>query len=52
MDDKILLIEEKILELNKLINEFKFENQLLDRKQKRKLYNQKYYQNKIKSSKV
>ena len=51
MEDKVLLIEEKILELNKLINEFKFENQLLDRKQKRKLYNKKYYQ-KIKSSKV
>ena len=51
MDDKVLLIEEKILELNKLIKEFKFENQLLDRKQKRKQYNKKYYQ-KIKSNKL
>jgi len=52
MDNKVVLIETKILELNKLINEFKFENQLLDRKQKRKLYNKTYYQNKLKSSKV
>ena len=52
MDNKVVLIETKILEINKLINEFKFENQLLDRKQKRNLYNKTYYQNKSKSSKV
>jgi hypothetical protein len=52
MDDKIALIENKILELNNLINQFKFENEKLDKKEKRKIYNKKYYQNKIKSSKV
>ena len=39
MDDKVVLIEKKISELNKLINEFKSENQLLNQKQKRKIYN-------------
>ena len=51
MDDKIVLIEKKISELNKLINNFKIENQLIDRKEKRKIYNKKYYQN-LKSSKI
>ncbi len=51
MDDKVVLIEKKISELNKLINNFKIENQLIDRKEKRKIYNKKYYQN-LKSSKI
>jgi hypothetical protein len=51
MNDKIVTIEKKISELNKLINEFKFENQLLNQKEKRKIYNKKYYQN-LKSSKM
>ena len=51
MDDKVVLIEKKISELNILINEFKIENQLIDRKEKRKIYNKKYYQN-LKSSKI
>jgi hypothetical protein len=44
MDEKIITIEKKISELNILINEFKSENQLLNQKQKRKIYNKKYYQ--------
>ena len=36
MDDKIALIENKILELNNLINQFKFENEKLDKKRKEK----------------
>jgi len=51
MDEKIITIEKKISELNILINEFKSENQLLNQKQKRKIYNKQYYQkmkNKIK----
>ena len=51
MDEKIITIENKILELNKLINDFKLENNLLNNKQKRKIYNKQYYQqmkNKIK----
>jgi len=47
MDDKIKVIENKIEELNKLINEFKLENQLLNNKQKRKIYNKNYYSKKI-----
>ena len=53
MDEKITTIENKILELNQLINNFKLENNLLNHKQKRKIYNQKYYQqmkNKLKSN--
>jgi hypothetical protein len=53
MDEKIITIEKKISELNILINEFKSENQLLNQKQKRKIYNKQYYQqmkNKIKSN--
>ena len=53
MDGKIEIIEKKILELNQLINDFKLENNLLNHKQKRKIYNQKYYQqmkNKLKSN--
>ena len=49
MDGKIEIIENKILELNTLINNFKSENQLLNNKQKRKIYNQKYYQQKMKN---
>ena len=48
---KVVLIEKKILELNKLINDFKFDSQIIDKKQKRKIYNKNYYQ-KLKSSKV
>ena len=44
MDEKIITIENKILELNILINEFKTQNQLLNQKEKRKLYNKQYYQ--------
>ena len=43
MDNKLKAIEDKIEELNKLINEFKLENQLLNHKQKRKIYNKNYY---------
>ncbi len=43
MDDKVVLIEKKISELNILINEFKSENQLLNQKEKRKIYNKQYY---------
>ena len=53
MDEKIITIENKIVELNQLINNFKLENNLLNHKQKRKIYNQKYYQqmkNKLKSN--
>ena len=49
MDEKIITIENKILELNQLINNFKLENNLLNHKQKRKIYNQKYYQQKMKN---
>ena len=49
MDGKIEIIENKILELNQLINDFKLENNLLNHKQKRKIYNQKYYQQKMKN---
>ena len=49
MDEKIITIENKILELNQLINNFKLENNLLNNKQKRKIYNQKYYQQKMKN---
>ena len=44
MDGKIEIIEKKILELNQLINDFKLENNLLNHKQKRKIYNKQYYQ--------
>ena len=47
MDDKMRCIEDKIIELNKLINDFKLENQLLNKKQKRKIYNKNYYQKKL-----
>jgi len=47
MDNKLKVIEDKIEELNKLINEFKLENQLLNHKQKRKIYNKNYYNKKI-----
>jgi hypothetical protein len=47
MDNKLKVIEDKIEELNKLINEFKLENQLLNNKQKRKIYNKNYYSKKI-----
>ncbi len=53
MDEKIITIENKILELNILINEFKTQNQLLNQKEKRKIYNKQYYQqmkNKLKSN--
>jgi hypothetical protein len=43
MDVKIATIEKKISELNILINEFKSENQLLNQKEKRKIYNKQYY---------
>ena len=43
MDEKIVTIEKKISELNILINEFKTENQLLNQKEKRKIYNKQYY---------
>ena len=36
MDGKIEIIENKILELNQLINDFKLENNLLNHKQKKK----------------
>ena len=53
MNEKIEIIENKILELNILINDFKSENNLLNNKQKRKIYNKQYYQqmkNKLKSN--
>ena len=53
MDEKIITIENKILELNQLINDFKSENQLLNQKEKRRIYNKQYYQqmkNKLKSN--
>ena len=43
MDEKIVTIENKILELTQLINNFKTENQLLNQKEKRKIYNKQYY---------
>ncbi len=49
MDGKIEIIEKKILELNQLINDFKLENNLLNHKQKRKIYNKQYYQQKMKN---
>ena len=49
MDEKIEIIENKILELNQLINDFKLENNLLNNKQKRKIYNKQYYQQKMKN---
>jgi hypothetical protein len=41
------IIEEKIIELNKLINDFKLEHQILNKKQKKKIYNKNYYQKKL-----
>ena len=49
MNEKIEIIENKILELNILINNFKLENNLLNHKQKRKIYNKQYYQQKMKN---
>jgi hypothetical protein len=44
------VIEAKIIELELLINEFKNKNNLLNKKEKRKLYNKNYY-NKFKKIK-
>lgn len=52
MDEKILTIENKISELNLLINEFKSENQVLNQKEKRKIYNKKYYYKKKMKNKL
>jgi hypothetical protein len=43
MNEKIVTIENKILELTQLINNFKTENKLLNQKEKRKIYNKQYY---------
>jgi hypothetical protein len=51
--EEIHRIENKRSELNLLINEFKSENQVSNQKEKRRVYNKKYYQqmkNKLKSS--
>jgi hypothetical protein len=50
MDEKIVSIEQKINELNILINDFKLQNQMLNKQEKRKIYNKKYYQKLKKSS--
>jgi hypothetical protein len=41
------LIESKIQELNILINDFITKTKLNNRKEKRKIYNKRYYNNKI-----
>ena len=41
MDEKVELIENKIIELESLINEFKSENQIFNKQQRRKNYNKK-----------
>ncbi len=42
-----IIIESKIQELNLLINDFITKTKLNNRKEKRKIYNKRYYNNKI-----